>query len=315
MHILITGGAGFIGSHLVKKLIGKYKIICVDNFNNYYDSRLKKDRIKNLLKNKNFKIYKADIADFKSLKNTFEKERIDTIIHLAAQAGVRYSLINPFVYEKTNVLGTLNLLELTKDYRVKKFIFASSSSVYGNNKKVPFSEDDKVDNPASLYGATKIAGEAICRSYHSLYKMPICALRFFTVYGPWGRPDMAYFKFTKAIFEDKPINVYNFGKLSRDFTYIDDIVEGILKAINYDFRFEIINLGNNRPLGLLHFIKVIEETTGKKAKKKMMGMQKGDVKRTWADIGKAKKLLSWQPKTNIKEGIKKFVEWYKNYYG
>jgi len=312
--LLVTGGAGFIGSHLIKKLIDKHKIICVDNFNKYYDPKLKKDRIKNLLKNKNFKLCKINIADFKGLKEIFEKEKIDILVHLAAQAGVRYSLVNPFVYEKTNVLGTVNLLELSKDYKIKKFIFASSSSVYGNNKKAPFSEDNKLDNPASLYGATKIAGEAVCKSYYSLYKIPICALRFFTVYGPWGRPDMAYFKFTKALFEDKPIDVYNFGRLSRDFTYIDDIIDGILKAINYNFDFEIINLGNNKPINLLYFIKVIEEAAGKKAKKKMMGMQKGDVKRTWADIGKAKKLLGWQATTDIKKGIDRFVKWYKKYH-
>jgi UDP-glucuronate 4-epimerase len=248
------------------------------------------------------------------LKKTFEKEKVDIVVHLAAQAGVRYSLINPFVYQKTNVLGTLNLLELARKYKIKKFIFASSSSVYGNNEKVPFSENDKVNNPASLYGATKIAGEAICKSYHSLYKIPICILRFFTVYGPWGRPDMAYFKFTKAILENKKIDVYNFGKMSRDFTYIDDIVDGVLKAMKYDFKFEIFNLGNNKPVDLLYFIKVIEKAVGKKAKKQMVGMQKGDVRRTWADIKKAKKLLSWQPETNIEEGIGKFVEWHRKYY-
>ena len=212
------------------------------------------------------------------------------MVHLAVQAGVRYSLINPFVYEQTNVLGTLNLLELARDYKVGKFIFASFSSVYGSNKKVPFSENDKVINPASLYGATKISGEAICKSYHSLYKIPICALRFFTVYGPWGRPDMAYFKFTKAIMQNRPIDVYNYGRMSRDFTYIDDIVKGILKVINYNFNFEIINLGNNDPVELLYFIKAIENATGKKAKK-MIAMQKGDVKHTWANIEKTKK--SW----------------------
>ena len=320
--ILVTGGAGFIGAHLIQKLLKTYKkIICVDNFNDYYDPQLKTDRLRTLAKNqngkdwpKNFQLYKTDIKNLKALEKIFKKEKIDLICHLAAQAGVRFSLIKPFIYQRSNVLGTLNLLELAKKYQAKNFIFASSSSVYGNNQKIPFSEIDKVNQPASLYGATKIAGEALCYAYHSLYKIPCTCLRFFTVYGPWGRPDMAYFKFTKNILEGKPIEVYNFGKMSRDFTYIDDLVEGILKTIKQKFAFEIINLGHNKPISLLNFIKVIEKNTGKKAKKKGLPIQKGDIVKTWAKISKAKKLLNWEPKVSFNQGIKAFVSWYKKYY-
>ncbi len=314
--VLVTGGAGFIGSHVSKSLLEKgYFVVIVDNFNNYYDPALKKRRVKDLLEHLNFKLYKTDISNYKALENIFKKEKIDTVCHLAAQAGVRYSLEAPLVYEKSNVLGTLNLLELSKEFKIKKFVFASSSSVYGDNKNKKFSETNNTDNPLSLYAATKKATETLCYSYHSLYNIPMVGLRFFTVYGPYGRPDMALFKFTENILKGKPIEVYGEGKMERDFTYIDDIVNGIIKAIEKKLSFEIFNLGYGNPLPLLRFVELVEEHTGKKAKKKLLPMQKGDVRKTSADIIKAQKLLNWSPQVSPKEGVKSFVEWYRDYYG
>jgi UDP-glucuronate 4-epimerase len=316
MKVLVTGGAGFIGSHVSKSLLEKeHSVVIVDNFNNYYDPALKKRRVKDLLEHLNFKLYKTDISNYKALENIFKKEKIDTVCHLAAQAGVRHSLEAPFVYEKSNVLGTLNLLELSKELKVKKFVFASSSSVYGESKNKKFSETDNTDNPLSLYAATKKATEALCYSYHSLYNIPMVGLRFFTVYGPYGRPDMALFKFTENILKGKRIEVYGEGKMERDFTHIDDIVNGIIKAIEKKLSFEIFNLGYGNPLPLLRFVELVEEHTGKKAKKKLLPMQKGDVRKTSADIAKAQKLLNWTPQVSPKEGVKNFVEWYRDYYG
>jgi len=241
----------------------------------------------------------------------FKKHKFNKICHLAAQAGVRYSLENPLAYEKSNILGTLVMLEMAKKYNVKYFVFASSSSIYGNNKKTPFSEEDNVDYPVSLYAATKKSSELLAYTYHHLYSLNCTGLRFFTVYGPWGRPDMAYFKFTKAILEDKPIDVYNYGKMKRDFTYISDITDGILAAIDNPFPYEIINLGNNKPIELSYFIECIENALKKKAKKNMLPMQPGDVKITYANIKKAEKLLNYKPKVKIEEGINRFVGWYK----
>lgn len=315
MNILVTGSAGFIGFHLIQKLIQRGDdIIGVDNFNNYYDVNLKKHRNLILEKNKNFKLYKLDFSNFKKIEEVFKKEKIDKVVHLGAQAGVRHSLENPQVYLDSNVQGTFNLLELTRKYKIKDFLFASSSSIYGNNKKVPFSETDNVDQPISLYAATKKSNELMAYTYHHLYRLNCTGLRFFTVYGPWGRPDMAYFLFTKAILQDKPIQVFNHGKLERDFTYIDDIVEGVLKAIEKPFGYEIINLGNNQPVKLGYFIECIEKELGKKAEKKMLPMQPGDVKRTYADISKAKKLLDWTPQIKLEDGMQKFIDWYKEYY-
>ena len=316
MKILVTGGAGFIGSHVVKSLMDRGdQAICVDNFNDYYSPRLKEDRIKIFLKNYDFPLYRVDIADYHALKKIFEKHKFDTICHLAARAGVRASIENPFIYQKTNIEGTLNLLELAKDFKVKNFVFASSSSVYGGNKKVPFSEDDPVDHPISMYAATKKANELMAHVYHHLYGLNSTGLRFFTVYGPWGRPDMALFKFTKNILDDKPIDVYNHGDHYRDFTYIDDIVQGILASLDRAYPYEIINLGNSKTESLIDFINTIEKHLGKKAKRNMLPMQPGDVHKTFADITKAKQLLQFEPKTNIAEGIEKFINWYKEYYG
>ncbi len=258
MNILVTGGAGFIGSAVIKKLVEKgEEVVCVDN---YYNPQLKRDRIEKFLAGYVFKVYEVDINDFEALRRVFIKNKFDKICHLAAQAGVRYSLTNPFIYGKTNVLGTLNLLELAREFKVKDFIFASSSSVYGGNTKIPFSETDVVDKPISLYAATKKADELIIHTYHHLFGINCISLRYFTVYGPWGRPDMALFKFTKAILEDRPIDVYNFGKMERDFTYIDDVADGTVKAIDSGFEYEIFNLGNNKPITLEYFIKVIEDS-------------------------------------------------------
>jgi len=316
MRILVTGGAGFIGFHLAKKLSEKEDVVVVDNLSSYYDVKLKEARLEQIKDKVEF--YKIDISDFSSLKKIFEKYRFDLICHIAAQAGVRYSLTNPWEYKKSNIIGTLNIFELAKKFNIKKVIYASSSSVYGGNKKVPFSEGDRVDKPISLYAATKIANELMAHTYHHLYKIDMIGLRYFTVYGPWGRPDMAMFKFTKNIFEDKPIEVYNFGNMKRDFTYIDDIVDGTIKAINFclnnDNVCEIINLGNSKPVELNYFIKLLEKEIGKEAKKNLLPLQPGDVLETYADITKAKKILRWEPKTEIEEGAKKFVEWYREYY-
>jgi UDP-glucuronate 4-epimerase len=316
MKILLTGGIGFIGFHTAKALLSRGdELVIVDNFNDYYDVKLKKAREKELkkLKNKKLQIIKADISDFSEMKKIFSKNKFDKICHLAAQAGVRYSIENPFIYEESNILGTLVMLEMARHYEVKDFVYASSSSVYGNNKKTPFSEEDKTDYPVSLYAATKKSCEMIAHSYHSLYKINCTGLRFFTVYGPFGRPDMAYYKFSEKILEGKPIEVYAGGELKRDFTYVDDIVTGVIAAIDKPFSYEIINLGNNKPITVNKLIAELEKNLNKKADKKMIPPQAGDVNVTFADITKAKKLLGWKPTTTIEEGIKKFVEWYEEY--
>lgn len=313
--ILVTGGAGFIGSHVAKALCSRGDaIVIIDNFHEYYDPKLKHDRIEKFLADETFELHKADICDYKALEKIFSNNAFDAICHLAAQAGVRYSLENPFAYEKTNVLGTLNLLELARRYQIQNFIFASSSSVYGGNTKVPFSETDPVNNPISLYAATKKADELMAYTYHHLYGLHCTGLRFFNVYGPWGRPDMALFKFTKAIIEEKPIDVYNHGNMQRDFTYIDDIVHGVVRAIDKNSGYEIYNLGNNNPVSLEYFISVIEKNIVKTAKKSLLPMQKGDVPKTWADIRRAKEKLDWEPKVGIEEGVRRFVEWYREYH-
>lgn len=314
MKILITGGAGFIGSALAKKLSKRGdKIILIDNFNDYYNPKLKQDRVKIFLKDSKFKLYKGDIRDCKFLEKVFKKEKPDKVMHLAAMAGVRYSLENPLLYGEVNFMGTLNLMELSRKYKVKNFVYASSSSVYGANKKVPFAETDRVDNPISTYAATKKATELLAHMYSHTFGLNTTGLRFFTVYGPWGRPDMAYFKFTKSILAGKRIDVYNFGKMMRDFTYIDDIVDGIIKTLGKISRYEIVNIGADKPEKLSTFIEVLEKNIGIKAKKNYMPMQPGDVPRTMADVRKLRK-LGWKPKIKIEKGLKNFVNWYKSYY-
>lgn len=312
--ILITGGAGFIGSHLSKALIERGdQIVIIDNFNDYYEPQLKEDRIKDVLKKCKYKLYRGDIRDTELLEKIFKKEKIDKVVHLAAMAGVRNSLKNPLLYEEVNVRGTMNLLELSVKYKIKNFVYASSSSVYGNNKKLPFSESDSVDMPISPYAASKKSCELMAHVYSHIYGLPTTGLRFFTVYGPWGRPDMALFLFTEAICKKEPINVYNKGKMTRNFTYIDDIVSGIITVLDKDLPYAVMNIGGDKEEKLTRFIEVIEENIGIKAEKKMMPMQPGDVKSTVADIRKLRK-LGWKPKTRIEKGIKNFVSWYKNYY-
>ncbi len=314
MKILITGGAGFIGSALAKKLIGRGdKVVLIDNFNDYYDPKLKRDRIKIFLKGCEFKLYKGDIRDVGFLEKIFRAEKPDKVAHMAAMAGVRYSLEKPLLYGEVNFMGTLNLLESARRHKIKNFVYASSSSVYGANKKTPFSETDRVDNPISIYAATKKATELLAHTYSRVFGLPATGLRFFTVYGPWGRPDMACFKFTKAILAGQAIDVYNFGRMMRDFTYIDDITDGIAKVLDSVSEYEIINIGADKPEKLSRFISVLEKNLRVKAKKNYMPIQPGDVPRTAADVKKLRK-LGWKPKIRIEEGIKNFISWYRAYY-
>lgn len=314
MKILITGAAGFIGSHLCENLIGKHKIYGLDNFCDFYDPKTKRDNIKKLMDHKDFQLFEIDLRDKSNLALIFSKNDFDMVIHLAAMAGVRPSIEDPYVYTEVNINGTINLLEECKRNDIKKFIFASSSSVYGNNPKVPFSENDNVDFPISPYAATKKAGELICYTYHHLYKISIVALRFFTVYGPRQRPDLAIHKFAKKILNGEPIQIFGDGTSERDYTYIDDIIDGISKAVNFVIKnndYQIFNLGESKTISLMRMITTIEETLGKKAKKEWLPMQPGDVNRTYADISKSKNLLGYDPKTNFSEGIRKFIEWLK----
>jgi len=313
MNILVTGGVGFIGSHVCDALLAKGKgVICVDNFNDYYNPKVKENNIGEASKNNNFVLYRADITNKEELRRIFEENNINKIIHLAARAGVRTSFENPKLYEKVNVEGTRNLLDLAKEFKIKNFIFGSSSSVYGINKKVPFSEDNPTKNMVSPYAKTKKKAEELCKECHSNFGLKVTCLRFFTIYGPRGRPDMAPYKFTKLLLNDKPIEMYGDGTTKRDYTYIKDIVNGILSALDKNFGFEIINLGNSNPVELMKLISVIEKATGKKAKINQLPMQKGDVPITYADISKAKRLLNYKPKIKIEEGIKLFVGWFKN---
>jgi UDP-glucuronate 4-epimerase len=314
MKILITGGAGFIGSNLARKLFERGdEVVLLDNFNDYYDPKLKEDRIKKFLKGIKFKLYRGDIRDEKFLEKLFKKEKIDKIVHLAAMAGVRYSLQNPNLYYEVNVLGTQNMLNFAVKHKIKNFVYASSSSVYGNNKKLPFSEADNVDTPISPYAASKKANELQAHVFSHIYKLPTTGLRFFTVYGPWGRPDMALFGFTKNILEGKTIQVFNRGKMSRNFTYVDDIVSGIITVLDKNLAYDVVNIGGDREEKLTRFVEVIEENVGKKAKRKLMPMQPGDVPSTVADIRKLRK-MGWKPTTRIEQGIKNFIAWYQEYY-
>lgn len=332
--ILVTGAAGFIGFHLCKKLIeGGDSIVGIDNLNEYYDVKLKFDRLKQIESNGNFTFIKIDIADRNAITKLFSEKKFDIVVNLAAQAGVRYSLINPYAYIESNINGFMNILEGCRHSNVGHLVFASSSSVYGANTKMPFSVHHNVDHPVSLYAATKKANELMAHTYASLYHIPCTGLRFFTVYGPWGRPDMALFIFTKAIVEGKGIDVFNHGKMRRDFTYIDDIVEGVVRVMNKAptpnpnwsgdkpdpatsyAPYKVYNIGNNNPVELLKFIEVLEECLGKKAVKNLLPIQTGDVPATYADVDDLISDVGFKPSTSIEQGIEKFVKWYQTYYG
>ncbi|ODS37782.1 MAG: nucleotide sugar epimerase [Candidatus Altiarchaeales archaeon WOR_SM1_86-2] len=309
-NILVTGSAGFIGAGVAKKLLDKgVEVVGIDNMNDYYNPELKEWRLKRIEKYANFKFFRADIGDRDSLEEIFDEHEFDAIINLAARAGVRASIEDPWLYLQTNVTGTLNLLELAREKNIKKIVHASSSSVYGN-AEIPFSEDENTDRPVSQYAATKKSSEVLCYTYHYLYGLNITILRYFTVYGPAGRPDMALLKFIRSVSEGEEITVFGDGTQKRDFTYIDDIAEGTIKALK-PLGYEIINLGNDRPIEVAHLIKLIEDNLGKKAKIKRLERHPADVKDTWANIEKAKKLLGWEPKTSIEESVKRTAEWYK----
>ncbi len=311
-NILVTGGAGFIGSHLCERLIkDNYGVVCLDNFNDFlYDPKIKEDNINEIKKYPRLRLIKGDILDSKLLDKVFSKYKIERIIHLAALAGVRSSLLSPGDYVDNDIKGTVNLLEKAKENKVKQFIFASSSSVYGMNKKVPFSEKDDVSLQVSPYAAAKRAAEIYCQTYYYLYKIPTVILRFFTVYGPRQRPEMAIHKFTRLMKNDKSIPVYGKGNSSRDYTYIDDIIEGIIKSMKIKSGIEIFNLGNSKTIRLKELIKIIGKNLKAVPKLKELPFQQGDVPITFADISKSKKVLGWSPKISINEGVKKFIKWY-----
>lgn len=322
MQVLVTGAAGFIGYHVSQRLLQDgIQVFGIDNLNDYYAIDLKKSRLAELEPNQRFQFQCLDLSDRDGMETLFESNTFDGVIHLAAQAGVRYSLENPHAYVDSNLVGFLHILEGCRQSQVSHLVYASSSSVYGANKKVPFSVEDNVDHPVSLYAATKKSNELMAHSYSHLYQIPITGLRFFTVYGPWGRPDMAYFKFVDAISNNKSIDVYNHGKMQRDFTYIDDVVEGIIRVLhqppNLDTTtppYKLYNIGNNQPVTLMRFIEVIETAMGKAAEKNFLPMQPGDVPATYADVDALMNDVGFQPKTPIEEGIQKFVTWYRSYY-
>jgi UDP-glucuronate 4-epimerase len=334
MRVLITGVAGFIGSTLAIRLLERGDVVLgIDNMNDYYDVSLKEARLERLSRYEKFKFEKLDIVDRGSMEQLFSGNKFDAVMHLAAQAGVRYSIDNPHAYIDANLVGFLNILEGVRHSKAGNLVFASSSSVYGANTKLPFSEKDNIDHPISLYAATKKANELMAHSYAHLYGMPCTGLRFFTVYGPWGRPDMALFKFTKSILEGKPITVFNNGDMIRDFTYVDDIVAGIVCVLDNPARpdpswdgarpdparskapYRIYNIGNNKPVQLMRYIEVLERSLGKKAEMQMLPMQAGDVQATIADVSLLEAEFGYRPKTTVEEGVPRFVEWYKNYYG
>jgi UDP-glucuronate 4-epimerase len=311
MKAIVTGAAGFIGSHLCERLLKDgWSVVGVDNFDNFYDPQVKRNNIKDCLRNKQFKLVEADIRDSAAMDKV-TNEGIDVIVHLAARAGVRPSIAQPALYADVNINGTVTLLEAAKKNNIKKFVFASSSSVYGNNKKVPFSEDDNVDFPISPYATTKKAGELICHTYHHLDGIAMTCLRFFTVYGPRQRPDLAIHKFARLIEDGKPIPVYGDGSMMRDFTYIDDIIDGTVAGINKCAGYNIYNLGESRPVQLNTLIGEIEKALGKKAVIERLPLQPGDVERTYADVAKARRDLGYNPNTEISDGLKRFVEWFR----
>ncbi|PJW15562.1 epimerase [Geobacillus sp. Manikaran-105] len=311
MKVLVTGGAGFIGSHLVDSLLADgHNVIVVDNFDPFYNRSIKEKNIEKHLQSKNYTLFEKDIRDREAIDKIFNRYKPEVVVHLAAKAGVRPSVENPNEYVEVNINGTVNLLDASVKYKVKKFIFASSSSVYGLNEKVPFSEDDPILNQASPYGATKAAGESLCRSYSNCYGLPIVALRFFTVYGPRQRPDLAIHKFAKKILNNEPITLFGDGSTCRDYTYIDDIIYGIRASIDYCLKgYEVFNLGNDRPIQLLDLVKNLEKVLGKNANIQWLPEQTGDVPRTWASVEKSKKLLGYEPKVDIMTGLMNFVLW------
>ncbi|MGH7202212.1 MAG: NAD-dependent epimerase [Planctomycetaceae bacterium] len=331
--ILVTGAAGFIGMHVCRRLLERGEAVAgLDNLSDYYDVRLKRDRLAQLDGYESFKFQHLDLGHRDATAALFASERFETVIHLAAQAGVRYSLENPHAYVDANLVGFVNVLEGCRHSQVRHLVYASSSSVYGANTRMPFSVHDNVDHPLSLYAATKKANELLAHTYSHLYALPTTGLRFFTVYGPWGRPDMAIFKFTKAILEGRPIDVYNHGQMRRDFTYIDDIAEGVVRVADRipgpdpDWSgeepdpstsrapYRLYNIGNNQPVELMRLIAVLEDTLGKKAEKNLLPMQPGDVPATYADIDELSRAAAFQPSTPIEEGVRRFVEWYRGYY-
>lgn len=313
MKLLVTGAAGFIGSHLVDRLLNTgYQVSGIDNFDSFYNPKIKEKNISRALESSQFKLFRRSILNKSELDRIFSQEHFDLVIHLAAKAGVRPSIQDPTGYFQVNAEGTLNLLELCRKHHIGKFIFGSSSSVYGNNKKIPFSEQDPVDHPISPYAASKKSAELICHNYYHLYKINIFILRFFTVYGPRQRPDLAIHKFFKLINANKPIPIFGNGETYRDYTYIDDIIDGILKSIKKVKGYEIINLGESEPIKLKNLIKLIEKTVGQKVEKQYLDKQPGDVNKTYADIEKAKKLLKYHPSTHMEEGLRQFYDWFKN---
>jgi UDP-glucuronate 4-epimerase len=331
--ILVTGAAGFIGYHLSKRLLEDgFQVVGLDNFNDYYDVGLKRSRLEKLKEFENFQINESNLEDVENLKRLFEENKFEYVVNLAAQAGVRYSLENPFAYTSSNITGFVNILERCKDHKVKHLLYASSSSVYGANTSMPFSTSDNIDHPISLYAATKKANELLAHTYSYSYDLPSTGLRFFTVYGPWGRPDMALFKFTKNILEDKPIDVYNHGNMMRDFTYIDDIVEGVYRLMGHipqpnsnwssdnpdpssSFTpYSVHNIGNSKPVKLMEFVEAIESEIGKKAQINYLPLQTGDVPATFADVTSLESTVNYKPATKIADGISNFVTWYRDYY-
>ena len=332
--ILVTGAAGFIGFHTATRLLERGdKVIGLDNLNDYYDVRLKEARLAKLTAREQFRFVKMDLADRAGLKQVFAESGCRRVVHLAAQAGVRYSLVNPHAYTDSNIEGFLNILEGCRHNGIEHLVFASTSSVYGGNTHMPFSVHDNVDHPVSLYAATKKANELMAHCYAHLYRIPCTGLRFFTVYGPWGRPDMALFLFTKAILDGQPIDVFNYGHMQRDFTYIDDIVEGVVRALDRraepdprwsgdkpdpsgsNAPYRLYNIGNNQPVALLRFIEVLEQTLGIKAEKRLLPLQAGDVPATYADVKDLTRDVGFKPSTSIETGIARFVQWYRDYYG
>jgi UDP-glucuronate 4-epimerase len=331
--ILVTGAAGFIGSHLSIRLLERGdEVIGLDNLNDYYDVSLKEDRLKRFSDHGNFRFARLDLSDREGMEALFAAEKFDKVVNLAAQAGVRYSLENPHAYIESNIVGFTNILEGCRHHQVKHLVYASSSSVYGANESMPFSVHDNVDHPLSLYAASKKANELMAHTYSHLYSLPTTGLRFFTVYGPWGRPDMALFLFTKAILEGKPIDVFNYGKMQRDFTYIDDIVEGVIRVLDHTAKadsewdgkqpdpasskapWRVYNIGNSSPVELMDYIGAIEKALGMEAKKNFLPLQDGDVPATFADVEDLVRDVGYRPDTSVEEGVSSFVKWYKGYY-